>query len=262
MNQNHGQNDNVQESSELDSYTSVNIEVKENLSEQKSLSILESLLFMSDRPVTMDRILEVFADTQVEEKDVQHLLTLLRQRYQSEGSGIYLEEVAGGYQIRTKLENQKYLVKQNKGRILRLSQPALEVLAIVAYKQPIIKAEIDEIRGVESGHLLRALMEKGLIKFGNKSDLPGKPMYYETTKKFLEVIGLRNIKELPSLSQIEELLPEGIDDVNNTANIKDVSDKEPMLVRQTYSEEEEELEVITLEIKNIEITPPSGLSEV
>jgi segregation and condensation protein B len=86
----------------------------------------------------------------------------------------------------------------------------MEVMAIIAYKQPCIKAEVDTIRGVESGHLIRVLMDKGLLQFDGKSDLPGKPMLYKTTKKFLEVFGLRNIRELPSLEEIDQLIPEGI----------------------------------------------------
>src|SRR5204863_3661148 len=102
-----------------------------------------------------------------------------------------------------------------KGRSFRLSGPALEVLSIVAYKQPVIKSEIDQIRGVESGHLVRALMEKNIVRFAGKSELPGKPMLYATTKEFLELFGLRNIRELPTLSEIDELIPEGIGELSD-----------------------------------------------
>lgn len=115
-----------------------------------------------------------------------------------------LEEVAGGFQIRTKPDNQKYLQRTVKGRPFRLSGPALEVLAIVAYKQPCTKAMVDEIRGVESGHLMRGLLDRGLMHFAGKSELPGRPMFYETTRKFLEIFSLRNINELPSLNEIDQ----------------------------------------------------------
>jgi segregation and condensation protein B len=133
-----------------------------------------------------------------------------------------------------------------------LSGPALEVLAIVAYKQPLIKHEIDEIRGVESGHLLRALMEKGLVNFEGKSDLPGKPMLYATTKKFLEIFGLRNLKELPTLSQIDELLPEGMTEEEAKPTLSSVTDAMSQTIgTASYSEGEDELMKITDQLGSI-----------
>jgi segregation and condensation protein B len=126
--------------------------------------------------------------------------------------GVTLEEVPGGYQLRTKIDNMDFLKRTLKARQFKLSGPALETLSIVAYKQPCVKSDVDEIRGVESGHLLRALMEKNLVSFEGKSDLPGRPMQYGTTRKFLEIFGLRSLKELPTLSQIDELLPDGMDE--------------------------------------------------
>jgi len=104
-----------------------------------------------------------------------------------ERRGVTLEEVGTGFQLRTKVDHLQFIRQSVKARPFKLSGPALEVLSIVAYKQPVTKAQIDEIRGVESGHLLRALMEKNLVLFGEKSELPGKPMFYETSRKFLEV---------------------------------------------------------------------------
>jgi segregation and condensation protein B len=164
-----------------------------------------------------------------------------------------LEEVPGGYQLRTKLDNMKFITRAMKARPFKLSGPALEVLAIVAYKQPVVKAEIDEIRGVESGHLLRALMEKGLANFEGKSELPGKPMQYGTTKKFLEIFGLRNLKELPTLSQIDEILPEGIaeDHPEENRTLDQITGQLSREINGQYSEGEEELTKISEQLSEI-----------
>lgn len=169
--------------------------------------------------------------------------------------GVSLEEVPGGFQLRTKMDNMEFLRRSVKGRPFKLSGPALEVLAIAAYKQPVTKAEIDEIRGVESGHLLRALMERNLMMFQGKSDLPGKPMLYGTTKKFLEIFSLRNLKELPTLSQIDELLPEGIGEEEiNKPKLGDVTEAMSQQIGSTYSEGEEELTKITDQLEKITST--------
>jgi segregation and condensation protein B len=157
---------------------------------------------------------------------------------------VTLEELTGGYQIRTKIDNMNFLKGTVKARPFKLSGPALETLAIVAYKQPVVKVEIDQIRGVESGHLMRALMEKGLVNFEGKAEhLPGKPMQYGTTRKFLEIFGLRNLKELPTLSQIDELLPEGIgEEVEEKPTLSMVTDSMSEEVKTvSYSQGEEEL---------------------
>ena len=140
----------------------------------------------------------------------------------------------------------------NKVRPFRLSGPALEVMSIVAYKQPIVKSEVDQIRGVESGHLVRALMEKGLVCFAGKSELPGKPMQYATTRKFLDIFGLRNLKELPTLSEIEELLPDGIGDEEDNEVLADITDGMSEEQALSYSEGQEELELIVDQINSID----------
>jgi segregation and condensation protein B len=145
----------------------------------------------------------------------------------------------------------KYLRQSVKARPFRLSGPALEVISIVAYKQPTTKAQIDEIRGVESGHLLRALMEKQLLTFGERSDLPGKPMFYETTRKFLEIFGLRNLQELPSLHEIDQLIPEGIGEIEDKETLSDLTGQLSQQVGTTYSEGEDELLKITDELSHI-----------
>lgn len=180
------------------------------IEEENVKSILESLLFAAVRPMSFDSIRGIFSGTNIKAPALKKALNQLILEFAGFERGIVLEEVAGGYQIRTKPENLQFIRRMIKGRPFKLSGPSLETLAIVAYKQPCIKSEVDQIRGVDSGHLVRLLMEKGLVQFAGKSELPGKPMMYKTTKKFLEIFGLRSLRELPSLTEIEELIPEGI----------------------------------------------------
>lgn len=191
---------------------SVEIEELEFLPTDQIVSILESVLFATDKPLSFHAIKQAFQGTSVKNDQIRKGLQALAVEYAGGRRGVTLEEVAGGYQLRTKIDNMTYLRRMVKQRPFKLSGPALEVLAIVAYKQPLVKSEVDQIRGVESGHLLRALMEKGLVNFAGKSDLPGKPMQYGTTRRFLEIFGLRNVTELPSLHEIDQLIPEGIDE--------------------------------------------------
>lgn len=241
------------EGSELDGFESVDIETTEVVEEAHLQSILEGILFASDRPVSLASLKVVFKGTNIKGEHIRKVLQKMQIDYSSGERGVSLEEVPGGYQLRTKVENMAFLSRTIKQKSFRLSGPALEVLAIVAYKQPIIKSEIDEIRGVESGHLMRALMEKNLVQFEGKSDLPGKPMFYGTTKKFLEIFGLRNLKELPTLSQIDELLPEGIGDEadQEKTTLSQLTDGLSQNVGTTYSENEEELGKIADELSSI-----------
>jgi segregation and condensation protein B len=114
-------------------------------------------------------------------------------------------EVAGGYQLRTKPENSPWIFKMNKARPVRLSRASLETLAIVAYRQPITRPEIDEIRGVDSGPVLRTLLERSLVRILGKREEAGSPLIYGTTKDFLSFFGLRNLSDLPSLREYTEL---------------------------------------------------------
>jgi segregation and condensation protein B len=240
------------EGTELDSFETAEIEDLEFLEEETLDSIIESVLFASDRPVSLNQLKMVFKGTNIRSDKIRRALDRLAVELAGARRGVSLEEVPGGYQLRTKVDNMKFLTRTLKARPFRLSGPALEVLAIVAYKQPLIKSEIDEIRGVESGHLLRALMEKGLVTFEGKSDLPGKPMQYGSTKKFLEIFGLRNIKELPTLSQIDELLPEGMTEEEAKPTLGQVADHLAQnFGNLSYSEGEEELEKITSQLTEI-----------
>ena len=143
-------------------------------------------------------------------KEIEETLESYKADLEEQNRGYRLSSVSGGYQLRTSEEMKPFLQNTIKARTFRLTGPTLETLAIVAYKQPITKSQVDDIRGVDSSHLIRGLMDKDLLAFAGKSELPGKPMIYKTTTRFLEIFGLRNLNELPSLSEIEALIPEGI----------------------------------------------------
>lgn len=239
------------EGTELDAFESADIEVTEFVEDERLDSIIESILFASDRPVSLASIKLVFKGTNIRGDKIKRSLDRLAIDLASANRGISLEEVPGGYQLRTKVDNLQFITRTLKARQFKLSGPALEVLAIAAYKQPIVKSEIDDIRGVESGHLLRALMEKGLMNFEGKSDLPGKPMQYGTTKKFLEIFGLRNLKELPTLSQIDELLPEGMTEEEAKPTLGQLTDSLSQQIGSSYSEGEEELGTIVDQLNGI-----------
>ena len=234
---------------------------KDQLSESKLVSILESLLFSTDRPLSVSQ-LKTFLQEASEKNELQfnfstsHIkkaLKTLKQDYESTTRGVVLEELGGGFQIRTKASNKVFLQKTMKARPFRLSGPALEVLALIAYRQPCIKAKIDEIRGIDCGHLIRALMERGLVAFDGKSELPGKPMLYKTTFQFLEIFNLKSLNDLPSLSEIEELLPEDVAG-KEELSLEDVADSQTEEFLETYSAEERELEDVTETIRSIKTT--------
>lgn len=244
------------EGTELDDFDSAEIEETEFVEEERLESIIESVLFASDRPVSLASLKLLFKGTNIRGDKIRRALDQLAVEYAGGRRGVTLEEVPGGYQLRTKIDNMEFLKRTLKARQFKLSGPALEVLSIVAYKQPTVKAEIDEIRGVESGHLLRALMEKNLVCFEGKSELPGRPMQYGTTKKFLEIFGLRSLKELPTLSQIDELLPEGIDEqqAEEKPTLASITDSMSETFMGSYSQGEEELMKIQEQLEDIATT--------
>lgn len=166
-------------------------------------AILEGLLFVADGPMSLDRLTELLPD--YERASVRLALQELRDNYTERGSGIHLVEVAGGWQLRTIPELMPYLSRMVKGRPARFSQSALETLAIVAYRQPVTRQEIEYLRGVDTGAVLKTLLEKKLIKILGKKDIPGRPIIYGTSREFLEVFNLQDLKGLPTLREIQSL---------------------------------------------------------
>lgn len=239
------------EGTELDAFDSADIEDIQDLDEEQVLSIVESVLFSTDRPVGLGLIKQAFRGTNVNTAMIKKALKDLEEEYSNARRGFSIQEVSGGWQLRTKPENMDFLRRSVKAKSFKLSGPALEVMSIVAYKQPITKAQVDEIRGVESGHLMRALMEKNLVTFGERSELPGKPMFYETTRKFLEIFGLRNIQELPSLEEIDQLIPDGMGDEVEKETLSDITSSMSQDAGTTYSQGEDELLKISSELDEI-----------
>jgi hypothetical protein len=139
--------------------------------------------------------------------------------------------VAGGYQIRTRAEFSGYLQQLRRERPLRLSQASLETLAIIAYKQPVTRAEIEDVRGVDSGAVVKTLLDRRLVRITGHREVPGRPLLYGTSKRFLEIFGLESIRQLPSLRELEELareqgvvLPGGQDDSGEGAALEGAAD--------------------------------------
>ena len=170
-------------------------------------SIIESILFVADGPQTLQRFGEVF--DRADREMLQGVLTELQSEYENENRGIRLVEVAGGYQLRTAKANADWVKKFLGGRPARMSKATLETLAIVAYRQPITRAEVEAIRGVDVDGVMTTLLERGLIRAVARKDVPGRPFLYGTTPEFLELFNLKDLSHLPTLKEMEEIsLPE------------------------------------------------------
>jgi len=169
----------------------------------KSLKlIIEALLFSSDKPLTIRDFHSCLPDADV--SDIKSALKILEHDYDVLDRSFKLKEVAEGYQFRSRSEYGSYILKLLQTTPNRLSRPAMETLAIIAYKQPILRHEIERLRGVDVGGILRTLLEKGLIKIMGRKNLPGRPLIYGTTKRFLEVFDLKDISSLPKLKEIKD----------------------------------------------------------
>lgn len=166
-------------------------------------AIVEALIFVSEAPLTVDKVREVLGE--VEGKEIRDVLYDLVKEYDERNGGFCLEEVAGGFQFRTR-DDLGVWVKKLKGvKPMMLTPAAMETLAVVAYRQPVVKSEIDRIRGVDVSGALKGLLEKKLVRMVGRKDVPGRPMLYGTTKRFLEVFNLNDLSELPTLRELREL---------------------------------------------------------
>jgi segregation and condensation protein B len=166
-------------------------------------SIIEALLLASESPGTVEKICAVLDG--VEKKEVEEAIAALMAGYDERASGISIQEIAGGYQLRTRPELASWIKKLKGSKPATLSPAALETLAIVAYRQPIVKADIESIRGVDVSAPLKGLLEKKLVRIVGRMDVPGKPIIYGTTKKFLEVFNLKELADLPTMRELKEL---------------------------------------------------------
>lgn len=166
-------------------------------------NIIESLLFVAEEPLTLEKLKGILGT--VEAREIKSSLQDLADQYEARGGGFKLYEVAGGWQLRSRPEYNEWIKRMLQPSPQRLSKPSLETLAIVAYNQPIIRADIEHIRGVDCGGVLRQLMERKLIRVLGRKEIPGRPLIYATTRLFLELFGLKDLKDLPSPKEIEEM---------------------------------------------------------
>lgn len=164
-------------------------------------SILEGILFVSESPIKLKTLIEVLPG--VSKESIEQAIGSMRVECEDPGKGLELVEVAGGIQYRTKPHLAEHINRLKKAKPVKFSTSVMETLAIVAYRQPVIRPEIERIRGVDCGWTLRVLMEKGLVKMMGRKDLPGRPIIYGTTQAFLEIFGLNSLTDLPTLKEIQ-----------------------------------------------------------
>lgn len=176
------------------------------MEKSEQLKVVEALVLASPEPISAARLAQITPEcTPALAKD---LVAELNEQYVKTERAFEIWEIAGGYQVRTRAEFSGYLQKLQKQRPLRLSSAALETLSIVAYKQPATRAEIENVRGVDAGPVMKSLLERGLVKITGQKEVPGRPMLYGTTRRFLEVFGLESLKQLPALRELEDLARE------------------------------------------------------
>lgn len=207
---------------------------------------IETIIFMSDRPVSIQKI-KTLIDEEMPLKVIHEALQRLQAEYEQKHHGLRLLEVAEGYQYRTKATYSKYVQDIFKINSLVLSPTALEVLAIIAYKQPCSKVEVDKIRGVDSGHIVRALMDKRLVKVNGRSDELGRPVLYGTTPEFLEVFNLPDLAALPPEHELDEMSrASSVGKITDIKSLVNDGDK-----ARFKFDEIEELDQLSESIKNI-----------
>lgn len=181
--------------------------------------IIEALLFVSEKPVTLEQIKGVLAT--IGAADIKKAIEELKEEYDQKQSGMTIREIAGGYQMLSNSHYAAYIRTFYKTKHKeKLSKPALEVLAIVAYRQPVTRLDVELIRGVNSDGVITHLLEKELVKVTGRKDIPGKPYLYGTTKQFLEYFGLRSLEDLPKLEEFPNLAPAA--EVETEAGAQDV----------------------------------------
>lgn len=190
------QQDNIEENEEPSD------EPQETNDELTLESVIEAVLFASDEPLTVVRLASISESTT---KQVREHIENLNKKYQENNHAFRIEQIAGGFQMLTLSTYNHWLKKLLRARSeTKLSPAAMETLAIIAYKQPVIRADIEAIRGVAVGEVIRSLSYKGLVKIVGRAEILGRPMLYGTTKKFLEVFGLNTLKDLPKIEELKK----------------------------------------------------------
>ena len=166
-------------------------------------NIIEAVLFSSSRPVTLKQVAKRLEEFSMDE--IEHAFSVLAGEYAASGRSVEIVAVAGGYQMRTRLEYRDYVKRFVREKDVGLTRSMLETLAIIAYKQPVTKKEIDVVRGVDSARAIKHLLEKRLIEIAGRNGDAGKRIVFRTTGRFLEVYGLKSLEDLPTYKEIESL---------------------------------------------------------
>lgn len=176
----------------------------DGLSEQELKGIIEALLFVSREPLLLDKVTTVLAGPP--KVSIYNAMKALQKDYDQDGRGLQIVELAGGYAMVTRADCAPWITKLNKVKAsVKVSRSALETLAIIAYKQPAMRTEIEQIRGVETSSVLRTLLDQKLIRIVGRKDIPGRPILYGTSKTFLQKFGLRDLRDLPPLRDFAAL---------------------------------------------------------
>ncbi len=225
--------------------------VTDSLDEQELKGIIESLLYVSQDPLTVDKITSVLAGPP--KVVVNNAVRALQQDYDQDGRGLHIVEVAGGFSMVTRPDCAPWITRLQKVKAsAKVSRSALETLAIIAYKQPIVRGDIEQIRGVETSGVLRTLLDQKLIRMVGRKDIPGRPILYGTSKVFLQRFGLRDLRDLPPLREFKDLGPGESQDLfsDDTMTLfeeSNSSESEAVLADEVLSEDNHLEEMISEE---------------
>jgi len=171
--------------------------------------LVEVLLFTSPEPLTQFKLNQILFDG--ENVDLEETIQSINNDYLNQNKGLKIEKISGGYQLLSHPEYHLYIQRLfNKSKKVKLSQPALEALSIIAYKQPLTRIEVESIRGVECGSVIKTLIERGLVTIKGRDEGVGRALLYGTTQIFLEIFGLNHLSDLPKLKEIDMLMNEGV----------------------------------------------------
>jgi segregation and condensation protein B len=178
-----------------------------NMEENNLKSAIEALIFASEKPITLEQIKKVLAD--LDALSINKIIAELKADYQTQNRGLRVVEIAGGFQMTTSSNFAPFLKKLFKNRYSdKLSKPALESLAIIAYKQPLTKSEIESLRNVNVDGVIKSLIDKNLIRICGRKKIPGRPYVFGTTREFLEHFGLKSLQDLPKIEDFTVLAQE------------------------------------------------------
>ena len=192
------------------------------MGDEQTKQIIEALLFTSERPLSLEQIKEVLE--QLDNQTIKSLIAQLKNEYADSGRSFNIVEVAGGYQLTTQPEYAPWLKKlYSKTRKEKLSHPALETLAIIAYRQPVTRHEVEDIRGVNVDGVLNTLMQRSLVRINGRKPIPGRPFLYSTTRQFLEFFGLQSLGDLPKLEEFEEFQSQDISGGQEDGEVKEIA---------------------------------------